>query len=639
MLTLTKNLLVCGALVGCALAFAQEKDAKQWTLNIQDGEIRQLAENVAMITGKTITLDPRVKGTVTIISESNQTKDEIYNLFKTVLRVHGYGTVESDEIVRVIQTQTLKSWTDDSLMNLEGADPDDFVTQVVMLDNIKSSEIIKVLRQMIPQYGHLSSVAEPNAIVMVDYADNMERNLSVIKQLDVINNLDTIVIQLEHAWVTNIVNILRELLPPAIQSGSVLAIANERNNSVVLRGSTSSLAAATDAVSKLDIPTVSNSNTLVIPIQHGSAESISSLLQALLFSSNIETNSSNSNKVLPQEDLNAVVARGNPSFITEVQNLVARLDTPKPQVLFEAAIVEITVDDRESLGTEFGAVDESGGNIPIASTTVGGLLSGLLGELAKFEEDESSNLTRGVAGLSAVTSPSIGIAKLDPDGVSFGAIINALSRTTQTDLLSTPHVIGADNKEADIFVGLDIPQRQGAFGFGEDTGLLQGSRTSIKRADVGVQLTVTPHVASDLSVRMEVTSEISAVTNTELGIGASGFSDVVINKRSITTTVTAANRQTIVLGGLIRDDVTKNSNGVPGLRRIPLLGRLFRSNSTNNNKTHLLIFLRPTVLESTADIVAETQRKYNGIWQVKIDAASEELETPPPIDDLYEGRR
>lgn len=635
MLLLMRKLVLCIGLAGFVGAFAQDDD-KLWSLNIQDGEIRQLAENVAMITGKTITIDPRVKGNVTIISETNHSKDEIFNLFKTVLRVHGYGTVESDNTVRVVQTQNLKMWSDS--VGMEGASPDDFVTQVVFLENIESTEIIKVLRQMIPQFGHLSSISEPNAVVMVDYADNMIRNLSVIKQLDVINNYETLVIHLQHAWVTDVVQILAQLLPSAIQTGTVVAVANERNNSVVLRGSTIGLATATDIVSKLDVASTSSSNTIVIPIEHGKAEIIAGVLDELLDTGSNEAIAANSNTVLHQEDLNAVVARGDPSFIVEVQSLIARLDTAKPQVLIEAAIVEISVNEEESVGTELGAVDDSGENIPLGTTTVTGLLSRLLGELAEFEEDEDSTLTRGVAGLSGVTSPTLGIAKLDPDGVSFGAIINALSRTTQTDLLSTPHVIGADNLKAHIFVGQNIPQRQGTFGFGEDTNLFQSTRTSIGREPVGVTLDVTPHVATDLSVRMEVETSVGNVVDTELGIGDAGFSDVVTSKREITTTVTAKNRQTIVLGGLIKDDVIETTSGVPGLRRIPLLGRLFRSNSTTNFKNHLLIFLRPTVLETDADIAATTQRKYNGIWQIEIKAEGEEIKSPQPIDDLYEGR-
>ena len=160
--------------------------------------------------------------------------------------------------------------------------------------------------------------------------------------------------------------------------------------------------------------------------------------------------------------------------------------------------------------------------------------------------------------------------------------------------------------------------------------------SQIGREDVGIKITVTPHVGANLAVRMDIKSKVDTVVDHEIGVGDTGFSDVVTSVRRIETTVTAQNRQTIVLGGLIQDDIVETVSGVPGLRRIPLLGRLFRSETTKNAKRHLLVFLRPTVLESDADIEAETNRKYSGIWQIQIDA--DEGAQPPPMDDLYEGR-
>ena len=242
------------ALVGVlsfGLSAAAQDDARQWSINIQEGTIQQLAENVAMITGKTITLDPRVKANVTVISEAQLTKDEVYELFQNILRVHGFGTVEVDDMVSVVTTPTLKSWADDNEMNLSGASPDEFVTQVILLKHIKSTEITKVLRQIVPQFGHLATTERPNAVVIVDYAGNMERNLRLIRELDVLDNYETIVFQLKNSYVVDVVNVLQQVLPSDMDTGSIIAVANERNNSLVLRGSTEGLAAATDIVTAL----------------------------------------------------------------------------------------------------------------------------------------------------------------------------------------------------------------------------------------------------------------------------------------------------------------------------------------------------------------------------------------------------
>ena len=630
------------ALVGVlslGLTASAQDDARQWSINIQEGTIQQLAENVAMITGKTITLDPRVKANVTVISEAQLTKDEVYELFQNILRVHGFGTVEVDDMVSVVTTPTLKSWADDNEMNLSGASPDEFVTQVILLKHIKSTEITKVLRQIVPQFGHLATTERPNAVVIVDYAGNMERNLRLIRELDVLDNYETIVFQLKNSYVVDVVNILQQVLPSDMDIGSITAVANERNNSLVLRGSTEGLAAATDIVTRLDASEISADSSVVLPLKHSKAGPIAELINDLLAPGAQAATQLKLNKVVAQEELNAVVARGDPTFIGEVRSLVDQLDINKPQVLIEAAIIEVTIQEEDKLGTELAAIDETGSRTPLATTTVAGLLTGILKQLSEFQgdsDDSDSGASPGAAVLGSVTSPTLGVAKLDADGVSFGAIIGALTTFARSDLLSTPHVIGADNTEAEIFVGLNVPQRQGSFGFNQDTALDRFPVSQIGREDVGIKITVTPHVGANLAVRMDIKSKVDTVVDHEIGVGDTGFSDVVTSVRRIETTVTAQNRQTIVLGGLIQDDIVETVSGVPGLRRIPLLGRLFRSETTKNAKRHLLVFLRPTVLESDADIEAETNRKYSGIWQIQIDA--DESAQPPQMDDLYEGR-
>ena len=433
------------ALVGVlslGLTASAQDDARQWSINIQEGTIQQLAENVAMITGKTITLDPRVKANVTVISEAQLTKDEVYELFQNILRVHGFGTVEVDDMVSVVTTPTLKSWADDNEMNLSGASPDEFVTQVILLKHIKSTEITKVLRQIVPQFGHLATTERPNAVVIVDYAGNMERNLRLIRELDVLDNYETIVFQLKNSYVVDVVNVLQQVLPSDMDTGSITAVANERNNSLVLRGSTEGLAAATDIVTRLDASGISTDSSVVLPLKHSKAESIAGLIDQLLAPSNTAAATGlKLNKVLAQPELNAVVARGDPTFIGEVRSLVDQLDINKPQVLIEAAIIEVTIQEEDKLGTELAAIDETGSRTPLATTTVAGLLTGLLKQLSEFQgdsDDSDSGASPGAAVLGSVTSPALGIAKLDPM-VSVSVRSSTRLRLSLALICSRPH--------------------------------------------------------------------------------------------------------------------------------------------------------------------------------------------------------
>jgi general secretion pathway protein D len=220
-----------------------------------------------------------------------------------------------------------------------------------------------------------------------------------------------------------------------------------------------------------------------------------------------------------------------------------------------------------------------------------------------------------VQGLATLNGPSLAAAKIDLDGVSFGAVITALSSNSDANLLSTPSIITLDNNEAKILVGREVPFRTGSF---TTTG--NGSSnpfTTVNRQDVGVELLVTPHVFDGNEVRLDVVQNISNVLPT--AVGGSTFADVVTSKRTIETTVLAGDGETIVLGGLIQDDVTETNRKVPVLGSIPLLGNLFKSKTTARVKTNLLVFIRPTIISNSEQATTLTNDKYSGIWELTSD--------------------
>ena len=320
--------------------------------------------------------------------------------------------------------------------------------------------------------------------------------------------------------------------------------------------------------------------------------------------------------------------------MSEIQEILRQLDIRRAQVLIEAAIVEVSADETSAIGIEAGIADAGGESVPFASTTLNGIISNLLSNISATAEDGKIDPVQGIA---SVGSPTLAVARLDPDGISFGAIINAIAINTSADLLSTPSILTLDNEQAKILAGQTVPFRTGSF-----TSTSNGASnpfTTIQREDIGIELTVTPHIHDDGSIRLEVFQTVENVVNTGLEIGEAGFSDVVTNKRSIETTILADDRQTIVLGGLIQDDVRETLKKVPLLGSIPFLGRLFQNRSMNRTKRHLLVFLRPTIQRNREEVADTTERKYKGIWQVQIESRGSGIEGEPQLEQIYEGRR
>jgi len=229
----------------------------------------------------------------------------------------------------------------------------------------------------------------------------------------------------------------------------------------------------------------------------------------------------------------------------------------------------------------------------------------------------------------------LGVGKLDPDGFSFAVILQAIASSSAANLLSTPSILTLDNEEAKILVGQEVPFRTGSF-----TTTADGANNpfqTIQREDVGITLTVTPHIHDGTALRLEISQEVSSVVLASLLEGSPG---IITNKRTIDTTILAEDRQTIVLGGLIQDDIQHNERKVPLLGDIPWLGRLFRVDEETHDKRSLLVFLRATILHDASEVTEVTQRKYDSIWDVEIQSRTLKTEDPvqPPLDTIYDGR-
>lgn len=636
---------------------AQEEET-EYSINYPDEiSLVDFVHEVGRITQKTFIYDPtQVRGDVMVTAETKLTAEGVYSLLEATLRVRNLVLAEGENgVVSIIRNQDARTYHFDE----EGEFDTDhkFVSRVISLEHVSSQEASRVLRQLVSAYGHLLPVIRPNAIVIADHAANVENVVRLIRQLDSDDAAQiSIVLPMKHALVSDVALMLQRIFPE-IRSGlgdtgvgrQITVFANENNNTLFIRGTTRGIALVSETVEMLDQPYTITNTTKHFPLQHSDAGPLADLLTSLFVQggptgdlADTFTGSRDIN-IQADQDNNAILARANPSILAEIQNVITQVDIPRLQVLIEAAIVEITVEDSGSYGVEFGGVDETGEEIPLASTSVNGVIAGLLSRLigttVATDDETSTGLDEGagLSTLSNVTTPTIATAKIDPDGISFGAIIAALSENQNSNLLSTPHVITTDNQQASIFVGQEVPFRTGTFNPNDQTG--QAPVQTVEREDVGITLRVTPQIRSDLTVHLQVFNDISAVITPSLGIGEAGFSDIVTNKRELTTEIVAQNRQTIVLGGLIRDDETSSIRKVPGLGSIPLLGRIFRSSATTKRKNHLLIFIRPTVIEGADDMQTVYERKMGRIWQVELDSKDPpESDEVPTVDEFFDGR-
>ena len=623
--------------VTACLSVSTETQSQEptWKINTAKNiDIHQFINQISSITGKTFVVDPKLRGQVTVISDAPLDKDGVYELFLSVLRLQNYTAVPSGNLVKIQQSATGKQAPGLS-GDLESLAPEGLVTRVIRAQNVEATELVKILRPLIPQYGHIGAVVKSNILIISDHADNVARLKKLVKEIDIADEEEVVMLPLKEAWVGNVVALLEKLAPEQIGKGAtgpqkVQIIANERNNSLVMKGNKRPLTEVIRLVEKLDKPATTADSTQVIILKYADATEAANILNALITGRRKTAESEQqSEETIIQADpsLNAVVVRTDPGTMGEILDIVEKLDIRRPQVLIEAAIVEVSIDESKKIGIEMAGADAREGSVPLISTSLEGVIGSLIGGLLPEGESDQVNV---LSGLASVSSPTLAAAKIDRDAISFGAVVSALATNSDANLLSTPSILTLDNQEARILVGREVPFRTGSFTTtGDGTS---NPFNTVQREDVGVELTVTPHVHNGSEVRLEVAQQITNVINTP--VGGNAFADVVTSKRTIETTILAEDRQTIVLGGLIQDDINISNNRVPFVGDIPLFGNLFKARGKQQVKTNLLVFLRPTVLRTQDDAEDLSASKYDSIWEVEIESTNHQS-----FDDLFKGIR
>ena len=615
-------LMAVFAIQATTASFAQDPGI---SLNWKDADIRIVVEAVSEATGKNFILDPRVTGKVNLLSSEPMSKDAFYEAFLSILQVHGYIAVESGNLIKILPDATARQFP--SQFGTDGANgPDDMVTQVIQVQNVGATQLVPILRPLIPQYGHMVAHAGSNMLIISDRAGNMSRMLSIIRRIDLASDEDIEVVSLRNASASEIVRILTALVQTQRSDGAPVTtslVADARTNSVLIGGDKSERLRIRALIAHLDTPLEDGGDTQVRYLKYADAEDLATKLQAHFTTQATAAagqaagpGSLDNISVWADTQTNAIVINAPPKNLRSLMQIVDKLDIRRAQVLVEAIIVEVIADENNQFGVTW-AVEGSGSNTPIAVTNfppTPGVVQ--LGSAASGGAVSADLIGSGI---------TIGVGRLSDSGVSFAAILTAIEGDANTNIISTPSIVTTDNEEATLNVGQEVPFVTGSFSStGGGAGGAVNPFQTINREQIGVMLSITPQINDGDSMMLTISQEISNIAQS-----AANAVDLITNQRTIETTVIVDDGEILVLGGLIQDTLLESDQMVPVLGKIPLLGNLFRSRKTEKKKTNLMIFIRAEIMRDSIETAIQTNAKYNMILGVQADRESDAIQLMP----------
>ncbi len=639
-----------GALL-LGLALALPAGAAPVTLNLKDAEINALVESMSVLTGKNFIVDPRVKGRVTIISSKPMDEKELYEVFLAVLGVHGFAAIPSGNVIKIVPAAGAKQENIPTVDRRSGIEPDQIVTRVIQVQNVSAAQVVPILRPLIPPQGHLAAYTPTNVLIISDTAANVERIASIIARVDLASNEEVEIVPLRHASATEVVRVLTALeqgrarSDPAAAAGTLpRMVADERTNSILLSGDKTSRLRLRALVTHLDTPVDSGGNTQVVYLRYAKAKDLVTVLQGVSKSISNEAarnapmsgqtpgappgsggsgGSGGASLVDIQADdaTNSLVITAPPELIRSLRVVIAQLDIRRAQVLVEAVIAEISAEKTAELGVQWvvGTNNAVGfTNFDVGASSLSNVL-GLAGTI-----DMALNPPTGDPTLPNLTNAQI------PQGLQLGvgsvaggigAIISALAKDADANVLSTPTVVTLDNQEAEITVGQNVPIVTGSYTTSTSSGSSHSSQVgnpfqTIHREDVGVILKVKPQINEGNAVKLEISQKVSNVVPS----ANASTQGLTFNKREIKTNVLVESGQILVLGGLIDEKLDESAQKVPFLGDVPLLGNLFRYRNTTKLKRNLMVFLHPVILRDPGQSTLYTSDKYSYIREQQLAA-------------------
>jgi len=628
------------------------------TPNYKDADLSQVIEAVSAVTGKNFIVDPRVKAQVTMLSATPMSPAAFYEAFLSILQVHGFVAVPSGNVIKIIPDANARQVPGNDLPSRVSSTSDEIVTQVIAIKNVSAAQLVPILRPLIPQYGHLAAYPASNMLIISDRASNVNRMVRIVERIDQSGDEAVDVIPMQHASAAEVVRVVNSLTAGA---GAEAAggppsklVADERTNSVLISGESSQRLRLKTLVAHLDTPLEAGGDTQVRYLRYADAEKIAAKLKEQITGIGATTTGGGGGAaaaaasgaalggagekgviIWAEPHTNALVVTAPPKVMRSIMSIVDRLDIRRAQVLVEAILVEMNVDKSVDLGINWlvGQRDAQGNILPAAGfiqpingTGIGEIVQGIL---------NPSSIATVPNGLT------VGVGKIVNDSVSWAALIRAIGGVGNTNIISTPSIVTLDNEEAEIKIAQEVPFVTGQYTTASTTTTpttgVVNPFTTVTRQEVGNILKITPQINEGDTVALKISQEASSIAASSQQVSKT---DLITNKRTITTKVMVENGGIIVLGGLISDQVTESKSQVPFLSSIPLIGYLFKTNSVQKTKTNLMVFIRPRILRDGVDAAIETNAKYNYIRQQQPDNGrvplmpGEHQPAMPPLEKL-----
>lgn len=590
----------------CTDIFADET----FEFSMNNVEMREFIASVGKITNRTIVVDPSVKGNVNINSRKALSAAEVYEIFLSQLQAHGYAAVlQGDNILKVVLGPKAKLEGglvyDNNDKKAEVSDA--IVTRVINLKTASASELLKTLRPLVDtRNGAISAYTPTNTIIVTDRSANIRRLLDIAQSVDKNASRDVETIPLQRSSAPAMAQLLSSLLkqnqgdkPDAISNVQIAY--DQDSNSIILRGRKNERQMIRNILAELDQNHNEQDRHQVLYLKYADAKNLKAIIQGsqqqpVALAGNASNSRQAQLSVEIDEDINALILTGPSQAVKEAKSLVKKLDIRRAQVLIEAIIVEINDTLSKELGVQWllgkdgklgGGLTSSAGNINAAA-----LLSGL----------NSNNDTQLGSILSQAKGLNLVGGRLNNSGINFGVLLSALAENKDSNILSTPSLLVIDNEEASILVGQEVPFITGSTTGSNNSNPFQ----TIDRREVGIKLKVKPQINDGNAIQLTIEQEVSSLS----GLQAT---DLITNKRTLHTTVLAEDGAIVVLGGLMDEQIQLVNSKIPLLGDIPLLGRLFRTDSTQKTKRNLLIFIRPMIVRDPQLLQSISENKYQYI--------------------------
>jgi general secretion pathway protein D len=629
-----------------ALAGESSPEPSRHIMNFDDVELSALIADVSTVTGYTFIVHPDARTKrVTVSSSTPLTKEQVFDVFLSALRVHGFTAVPAGKSTyRIVPERQAVS---EAGMASGGANA--FTTEIFALKHSSARDVAAAIKPLIAQEGQIVPNNASNTLVIVDYASNLPRLRAMLKQLDSDPSI-TQTISLKNIPAREMAGILTSLsVPPGENAYAVnfQAVSSDTGNAVVLQGDEALVRRAIDVSRELDSHDRTDDTLRVIPLNNANAVDLVPVLQQMAIAMDVRRAAGGENltttTIAHHEPTNSLVISAPPETLSALERIITDLDRRRAQVLVEAIIVEMSDDTARELGLQFLVSGSNDSTVPFVSTNYSRSAPSMLALAGALSSDTPFNngttdtnpfAEAAINSLLGLSGLSVGVGGQNGDTL-FGAILTAVENDTQSRILSKPFNMTLDNGTSSLLVGQEVPVATGEVLGNSNTNPFR----TVERKKIGVGLDVTPRISNDGTIRMDITQEVSNIAQS---IATGTSTDLIFNTRTISTSVIADDGEIVVLGGLVQQTETKTSEKVPLLGDIPVAGRLFRSEGKGMGRTNLMVFIRPTIVRDRNDARKATTRSYRylraqELWDGEEDSGksldnfvNQVLGSPPP---------